>query len=147
MTLQRPYYLGAALLLLVEASIALLLFVHDSFVRPHGGDFLAAIFLFCLLRSVWAWPVFKPEVLTLLLAYAVELSQSVHPLHYVGWQHSQLARVVLQRFRSRYTGAGSSANCVVRVPAPSYRNDWRGGTNCKVRATVHRPRICSRQPV
>ena len=60
----KGYFLAAVGLLLLEIFIAL--FVHDRFIRPYAGDFLATIFVYCLLgsfvrASVWRlvglpWP-------------------------------------------------------------------------------------------
>ena len=87
------YFLAASGLLLLEIFIALR--VHDSFVRPYGGDFLATIFLYCLVRSfVKAHP--GPVVLgALLFSYLIEGLQYWHLLTLLGWQQWRLARVVL----------------------------------------------------
>lgn len=80
-------------MLLLEIFIALR--VHDAVVRPYGGDFLATIFLYCLVRSfVVARP--GPVVLgALLFSYLIECLQYWHLLTVLGWQQWRLARVVL----------------------------------------------------
>ena len=87
------YFLVASGLLLLEIFIALR--VHDAFVRPYAGDFLATIFLYYLIRSfVVARP--GPVVLgALLISYLVEGLQYCHLLTLLGWQQWRLARVVL----------------------------------------------------
>ena len=87
------YFLAASALLLLEIFIALR--VHDAFVRPYAGDFLATIFLYCLIRSfVAARP--GPMVLgALLFSYLIEGLQYWHLLALLGWQQWRLARVVL----------------------------------------------------
>ena len=87
------YCLIASGLLLAEIFIALC--VHDAFVRPYAGDFLATIFLYCLVRSfVVARP--GPVVLgALLISYLIEGLQYYHLLTLLGWQQWRLARVVL----------------------------------------------------
>ena len=87
------YFLVASGLLLLEIFIALR--VHDTIVRPYGGDFLATVFLYCLVRSfVAARP--GPVVLgALLFSYLIEGMQYWHLLTVLGWQQYRLARVVL----------------------------------------------------
>lgn len=90
----RPgYFCGALVLPLVEVFIAL--FVHDHLILPHGGDFLAAICLYCLLRSLFPWPVGRVVSTTLAIAHSVEILQYFQLLSHLGWQHSRLARIVL----------------------------------------------------
>jgi len=89
----KAYGLLAAGLLLVEILIAR--FAHDRFVRPYAGDFLATIFLYCLLKSAWPAPAWQVALAALLASYAIEAAQLVHLLRWLGWQHSQLARVLL----------------------------------------------------
>ena len=47
---RKGYFLIACGLLLLEVLIAL--YMHDRIVRPYADDFLATIFMYCLLRSV-----------------------------------------------------------------------------------------------
>ncbi|MBF9220408.1 DUF2809 domain-containing protein [Hymenobacter sp. BT662] len=87
-------YLGVALLLLlVEVFIAL--FVHDDWVRPHGGDVLAAALLYCLVRGIWALPTGVVAGIALLVSYLIEALQYVHLLQRLGWEHWRAARVLL----------------------------------------------------
>ncbi len=90
----HPRYFCLALgLFLLEVGIAL--FVHDRFIRPHGGDFLAALFLYGLIRSFFSVPVGLAVGLTLLVSYSIEMLQFFQLLSYLGWQHSRLAHMVL----------------------------------------------------
>lgn len=89
---RKRYLLLAALLLLVEIGIAL--FVHDAIVRPYIGDFLAVIFLYCLLRSFLAFRVVPLVLLALGLAFLVEFGQYFHLLSHLGLQHVRTARIV-----------------------------------------------------
>jgi hypothetical protein len=89
----KAYGLLAAGLLLVEILIAR--FAHDRFVRPYAGDFLATIFLYCLLKSVWPAPAWQVVLAALLVSYAIEMAQLAHLLHWLGWQHSRMARLLL----------------------------------------------------
>jgi hypothetical protein len=89
----KAYGLLATSLLLVEILIAR--FAHDRFVRPYAGDFLATIFLYCLLKSVWPAPAWQVALAALLVSYAIEMAQLAHLLHWLGWQHSRMARLLL----------------------------------------------------
>lgn len=71
---KRLIFAGAFALLLV-AEVLIALYVHDSFVRPYGGDVIAVIALWCLVR------IFVPEkigflwLLCFAAAAALEISQ------------------------------------------------------------------------
>lgn len=91
--IQKHYLLAASLLFLLEVYIAL--FVHDSIIRPYAGDFLATIFLYCLARGLLMAAPKKVALGVLLTAYAIEGLQYVHLLRWLGWQHWQVARIVL----------------------------------------------------
>ncbi|MGI4738023.1 MAG: DUF2809 domain-containing protein [Janthinobacterium lividum] len=90
---ERTYALLAVGLLLVEILIAR--FAHDQFIRPYVGDFLATILLYCLLKSAWPAPAQRVALAALLVSYAIEAAQLAHLLHWLGWQHSPVARLVL----------------------------------------------------
>ena len=89
----KGYFLAATGLLVLEIGIAL--FVHDRFVRPYAGDFLATIFLFWLAKAFVDAPNKRIAMAVLLVSYLIEAGQYFHLLSLVGLQHSRLARVVL----------------------------------------------------
>lgn len=90
----RPrYLLAAGLLFAVEAGIAA--YAHDPVVRPYGGDVLATVLLYCLLRSGSAGPASRTVWAALLLSYLVEATQYAHLVERLGFGHSPLARLVL----------------------------------------------------
>ena len=69
----NPKYLKLTLLLLaIEIFIAV--YVHDSFVRPFFGDFLAVIFVYCGLR-IFMENSFKTAIRSLGIAYLIETLQ------------------------------------------------------------------------
>ena len=89
----KHYFWLASGLLLLEATIAR--YAHDQIVRPYAGDLLATVLLYCLGRS---FLVARPEpvvVAALLTSYLLEGLQYLGLLHLLGWQHSQVARLVL----------------------------------------------------
>ena len=67
------YFLLFILLLLTEIYIGA--FVHDRLIRPVGGDYLVVILLYCLVRSLWEWPVGWTALAVLIFAYIVEITQ------------------------------------------------------------------------
>lgn len=92
-TFRKNYAWWALLLFLTEIIIAL--FVKDKFIRPHGGDFLVVILIYCSVRTVWKGSSLKVAVAVLLFAYAVELSQYFGLINYLGLQNSRLAMVIM----------------------------------------------------
>ena len=71
-----PY--AAALGLLVGAEIYIALYVRDDLIRPFGGDTLAVIAVWALVRCVEPrrWPWLPAAVFA--FACAVEISQALH---------------------------------------------------------------------
>ncbi|WP_425228242.1 DUF2809 domain-containing protein [Sphingomonas sp.] len=91
--MRRGYAAAAGMLLLVEIAIAL--WVDDRFVRPHGGDALAVVLVYCGLMAAtrWRWPV--AVGVALLIAVVIELGQLIGVLRLVGLDGVAVARVVL----------------------------------------------------
>jgi hypothetical protein len=89
----KGYFAGAVLLLAAEIVIAGA--VHDAVVRPYGGDFLATIFLYCLLRSVTSATAWQALAGSLLASYLIEALQYVQLLQLLGLENVPLARTVL----------------------------------------------------
>ncbi|MBO2011128.1 DUF2809 domain-containing protein [Hymenobacter negativus] len=87
----KGYFLAAVTLLLVEILIAL--FMHDRFIRPYAGDFLATIFLYCLLGSFCNTSAWWIAGIALTLSYLIEGLQYINLLARLGW-HSRVARIV-----------------------------------------------------
>jgi len=87
-------YLAAALFLfLVEVFIALR--VHDAWVRPHGGDLLVVIFLYCSVKAFLALPVVPVVLAVLAFSYVVEVSQYFHFVQLIGLGDNKIAVIVL----------------------------------------------------
>ncbi len=88
---RKGYFLTACGLLLLEVFIAL--YMHDRFVRPYAGDFLAAIFVYCLLRSVVRASVGRLATMALAISYLIEGLQYFNLLDRLDW-HSRAARII-----------------------------------------------------
>ena len=83
----------AVLLFLTEIVIAL--FVHDTIIRPYGGDFLVVILLYCLVRAVTNVGVWKGAIGVLLFAYVIEAAQYLQLISMIGLEKYKLAGIVL----------------------------------------------------
>ena len=72
--IRRPgYAIAAAIVFLVEVAIAL--WVHDSVIRPHGGDALAVVLVYLGLRAVTPVGPKSGAAIALGIAFAVEAAQ------------------------------------------------------------------------
>ncbi|MDO7852078.1 ribosomal maturation YjgA family protein [Hymenobacter convexus] len=127
---EKQYFLLGIGLLVLEILIAL--YLHDKIIRPYVGDFLAPIFLYCLVRSCCMVAPRRVAAVVLLIAYLIELLQYFHFLSWLGWQHVRVANVLLGNHFEwadllAYT-AGIGLVLLVeqlrRGPA-SARNEWR----------------------
>jgi Protein of unknown function (DUF2809) len=76
------YFVLAMALLATEVYIAL--YVRDTFIRPIFGDFLAVVFLYCLLKSVSNKSVLFLSFCSLLVAYLLETLQYFQFLQVTG---------------------------------------------------------------
>ena len=93
LTFNRIYFLLAFFLLLTEVLIGL--YMHDTLIRPYGGDFLVVILLYCMVKSFADTSVFTTACCVLLFAYAVEISQYFHLVSLLGLQNSPLAVMLM----------------------------------------------------
>jgi hypothetical protein len=89
----KTYFLLTIALLVVETYIAL--YMHDSFIRPFGGDFLVVILIYCFIKSFLPLPVKPLARAVLLFAYAVEVSQYFKLVVHLGLKDSAWANILL----------------------------------------------------
>jgi hypothetical protein len=87
------YLLLSLLLLGVEIYIGAR--VHDSIIRPYGGDFLVVILLYCLVRSFWDLPVPVAAGSVLVFSYLVEASQYFNLADRLGFRGHSVMRIIL----------------------------------------------------
>lgn len=88
------YYFSLAVLLFC-AEVVIANFVHDSVVRPYGGDFLVVILVYCAINAFTNSNVNKTAVSVLALSYVVEVGQYYHLINKLGWEASAIARNLL----------------------------------------------------
>lgn len=72
MNINIKYLIFTLVLLTIEISIAV--FVHDQFIRPFFGDFLAVIFVYCGL-CIFFQNSTKIATISLIIAYCIEMLQ------------------------------------------------------------------------
>ena len=87
------YFLLFLLLLGVEIAIAS--YLKMGFIRAYLGDFLVVILLYCLLMSTLKPSVKTGLVLTLAIAFAIELLQLVDLIRFFSQEYKQLATLIL----------------------------------------------------
>lgn len=87
------YFLLFLLLLGIEIAIAK--FLKTGFIRAYLGDFLVVILLYCLLMSTLKPSVKTGLVLTLAIAFAIELLQLVDLTRFFPQEYKKLATLIL----------------------------------------------------
>ena len=86
------------MLFCLEVFIAL--YVHDDIIRPHIGDLLVVIMIYCFVKALFNWSVSATALATLLFAYLVEFLQYLKIVNVLGLQRSTLAKVVIGTYFS-----------------------------------------------
>lgn len=81
------------ILFLVEIFIAK--YVHDSIIRPYGGDFLVVILIYCFVKSFVDSPVLKTAIGVLLFSFLIEILQWFQLVDKLGLGHIKWARIVI----------------------------------------------------
>jgi hypothetical protein len=89
----KGYLILAVLLFATEVLIAL--FIHDTFIRPSGGDFLVVILLYCLLRGITHTSVRIAAAAVLLFSFLIEILQFFQIVKILGLEGNVVASVVL----------------------------------------------------
>ncbi|MBB5712460.1 DUF2809 domain-containing protein [Sphingomonas xinjiangensis] len=91
--LRLRYLLGAALLLIIEAAIAL--FLDDPIIRPYGGDSLAVVLVYLVIRGATRLGSIASVLCALATAFAIEVSQWYHFVEVIGLGRNPVVRAVL----------------------------------------------------
>ena len=87
------YFLFTILLFATEIFIAKC--VHDTIIRPYGGDFLVVILIYCFVKSFVDTPVFPTAIGVLLFSFLVELLQYLHFVDRIGLGNNRIARIII----------------------------------------------------
>jgi hypothetical protein len=92
--IRRPGYAAAALaVLLIEVAIAL--WVHDRWIRPHGGDVLAVVLVYLGLRAVTPLRPGPAAAWAFAIACLVEIAQWAGLAGRLGLRADSVAGTVL----------------------------------------------------
>ena len=87
------YFLIFLCLLLVEIAIAT--YLKTGFIRANLGDLIVVIVLYCLLMSTLKPSVKTGLVLTLAIAFTIELLQLIDLTRFFPQEYKQLATLIL----------------------------------------------------
>ncbi|MEO7211976.1 DUF2809 domain-containing protein [Mucilaginibacter sp.] len=87
----NKYYFALAVLLF-NAEVLIADFVHDSIIRPYGGDFLVVILVYCSIKAFLKSDLWVTAIGVLILSYVVEITQYYHLIYKLGWENSAIAR-------------------------------------------------------
>ena len=87
------YFLIFLFLLGVEIAIAT--YLKTGFIRAYLGDLLVVILLYCLLMSTLKPSVKRGLILTLAIAFAIELLQLINLTRFFPQEYKPLATLVL----------------------------------------------------
>jgi hypothetical protein len=90
--LHKKYIILTLLLLVIEILIAVL--VHDDFIRPHIGDLLVVILIYCFLKSFLNISVLTAAICVLLFSYLIELLQYFKIADILGLEHGSVLYVI-----------------------------------------------------
>ena len=91
---KRAIYL-LIFLFLLGVEIAIATYLKTGFIRAYLGDLLVVILLYCLLMSTLKPSVKTGLILTLAIAFAIELLQLVNLTKFFPQEYKQLATLVL----------------------------------------------------
>jgi len=89
----RIYFTLTIILFAVEVFIGK--YVHDSIIRPYGGDFLVVMLIYCFVKSFVQIPVIPTAISVLLFSYLVEGLQYIHIVNKLGLEHNTILRIVI----------------------------------------------------
>ncbi|MEO6455833.1 MAG: DUF2809 domain-containing protein [Ginsengibacter sp.] len=89
----RRYFIFAVLIFVIEILIAK--FAHDRIIRPHVGDFLVVILIYCFIKSFIEAPVLLTALSVLIFSYAVETLQYFNIVSRLGLQKSKVAKIII----------------------------------------------------
>ena len=91
---KRAIYL-LIFLFLLGVEIAIATYLKTGFIRAYLGDLLVVILLYCLLMSILKPSVKTGLILTLAIAFAIELLQLIDLTRFFPQEYKQLATLVL----------------------------------------------------
>ncbi|MDB5132031.1 MAG: hypothetical protein JWR02_1780 [Mucilaginibacter sp.] len=93
MFFNKAYFIAALTLFIAEVLIGA--YMHDTIIRPYGGDFFVVILMYCIIKSFFNLPVLQTACYVLIFAYTVEISQYFHLVNLLSLQNNRMAKILL----------------------------------------------------
>mgnify|MGYP006297939095 CR=1 FL=1 len=87
------YFTLTVVLFVIEVLIAV--FIDDQFIRPHVGDFLVVILIYCFLKTFLKISFWYVALFVFVFALTVETLQYFQIVVRLGWGNNQFARTVI----------------------------------------------------
>jgi hypothetical protein len=87
------YFILAVIIFLIEVFIALC--IDDKIIRPHVGDLLVVVLVYCFLRSFLNFSAWTMAISALLFSYMVEILQYFKIVERLGLQNSKFTRTII----------------------------------------------------
>lgn len=81
------------IIFIVEVIIAL--YVHDSIIRPYGGDVLAVMLMYYFLKSFVHTRTIYLVVSVVLFAFIIEIAQYFQLVSILGLQNNKIMRTII----------------------------------------------------
>lgn len=89
----KPFF--ASSLLLLSAEICIAAFLTEGFIRHTFGDFLAAILLYCAVRSIFKVKPMTIAIGVLAFSFLIEFLQLFNLLDYLNLRSNELVVIIL----------------------------------------------------
>ncbi len=89
----RYYFSLSVILFFIEFLIAK--FVHDQIIRPHVGDILVVILIYCFVKSFLNTAVLNTALGVLLFSFGIEILQYFKIIYKLGLQNSKIAQTII----------------------------------------------------
>jgi hypothetical protein len=93
MQINVKYLVVSFLLLITELIIAL--FVHDSIIRPHFGDFLIVILMYTLIRGLIGKAIKLLPIYLFIFATIVEVAQYFNIVDMLNLHNNKIAAIII----------------------------------------------------
>lgn len=93
MSLNKPYFLAAISILIIEILIAI--FIKTGFIRHTFGDYLVVILVYCFVKSIINIPSKQAAIGVLIFAYFVEFLQYLNMVSLLNLQEHTILKTII----------------------------------------------------
>lgn len=87
------YFILVLVLFAVELFIGI--YVHDTIIRPYGGDFLVVMLIYCFIKTFFNFKDLPTAIGVLIFSFIIEALQYVHIVDKLSLQGSKFARIII----------------------------------------------------